>query len=56
MLSTDYIDDAFEMIRKKRDAPKFDTDRPQKRRPLKLFAPVTEPKQERNEGRAKHHA
>ena len=30
MLSTDYIDDAFEMIRKKRDAPKYDTDRPQK--------------------------
>jgi len=30
MLSTDYIDEAFEMIRKKRDAPKFDTDRPQK--------------------------
>lgn len=30
MLSTDYIDDAFEMIRKKRDAPSYDSDRPQK--------------------------
>jgi hypothetical protein len=30
MLSTDYIDDAFEMIRKKRDGPSYDSDRPQK--------------------------
>jgi hypothetical protein len=31
MLSTaPFIDDAFEMIRKKKDAPKFDTDKPQK--------------------------
>lgn len=30
MLSTDYIDDAFEMIRKKRDKPSYDSDKPQK--------------------------
>lgn len=30
MLSTDFIDDAFEMIRKKRDSPSFDSDKPQK--------------------------
>lgn len=30
MLSTDYIDDAFEMIRKKRDKPSYDSDKPKK--------------------------
>ena len=28
--TTDYIDDAFEMIRKKKNEPKYDTDKPQK--------------------------
>jgi hypothetical protein len=30
MLSTDYIDDAFEMIRKRREKPSYDSDKPQK--------------------------
>ena len=30
MLSADYIDDAFEMIRKRKEKPSFDSDKPQK--------------------------